>query len=621
MGMLWGTAAEKATTAVGLFVALAIGAVFGTATAPHRDLMLTMFIVVEFGVTYVQRFGPRFVGYGFMCWMGYFFAAFSGTSFATLPTLMVYAALALVWMLFLSVTVLHPRSDRVLRRTLAAFAARARGVAAAATELLDGGDGARWGRRLQQRQVRLVEAALIADGQLGDISAYPAGWSGSTLRRWVLDCQLAMDEVAIAATTLAAERNSSELPTKAAQVTKLLAAGDNAAAAASAAELLDVVAHEHGASAQSRPAHHLAVAALDYGDAIARWTFPTNAVHEQHDFEPAVTLVMGNLTGSGKVARDVQPRRRRWNLFTRSDFMTRRAIQVAVAGALAVVAGRALSPERYYWAVIAAFVMFVGTATRSETVTKGAHRVAGTLGGLVVAIALANITAGNTAAILVVILAALFCSYYLSAIAYAYMQFFLLIAVSQLYSYLHEFTDHLLMLRLEETAIGAAIGIAVALVCLPVHDSDTGRVARAEYYDALHHLLVGAAEQLDAPGTAVDLDARSRYSTAACTSSTRSSRRRLARYGSAVTRPRCGTVSRCCRRVPRTHGPCRPRCANARPIPDRPLSRKHVGTWPLPRPRSHAETQTTSCRPVISTRPPRHWTSRPRARWIPSNAK
>ncbi|EUA52338.1 fusaric acid resistance -like family protein [Mycobacterium xenopi 4042] len=57
---------------------------------------------------------------------------------------------------------------------------------------------------------------------------------------------------------------------------------------------------------------------------------------------------------------------------------TRQAIQVAVAASLAIVTGELVSPARWYWAVIAAFVIFAGTNSWGETLTKGWQRLLGT---------------------------------------------------------------------------------------------------------------------------------------------------------------------------------------------------------------------------------------------------
>ncbi|MCR6489582.1 FUSC family protein [Amycolatopsis sp. OK19-0408] len=217
---------------------------------------------------------------------------------------------------------------------------------------------------------------------------------------------------------------------------------------------------------------------------------------------------MGALPGSAAAAGDVEPRGGAWNPLRRLDLTTRQAVQVAVAGGLAIVLGRLLSEQRYYWAVIAAFVAFTGTATRSEVFLKSVNRVLGTLVGLGAGIALAHLTAGNTAAVLAVIVGSMFCGFYLQRLSYAYMIFFVTIMVSQLYSVLNEFSPGLLVLRLEETAIGAAVGIAVGLVLTPLSTRDTVRTAERTLLRTFGELLADVAERLE--GGVPDLDARVR---------------------------------------------------------------------------------------------------------------
>ncbi|HEX5496554.1 MAG TPA: FUSC family protein, partial [Mycobacteriales bacterium] len=228
------------------------------------------------------------------------------------------------------------------------------------------------------------------------------------------------------------------------------------------------------------------------------------------EFAPTALLAMGNLPGSPAVARDVPARGGGWNPLARLDMTTRQAIQVALAGSLAILIGRQVSATRYYWAVIAAFVAFTGTATRSETFVKATNRVVGTLTGLVAAIGLANLTAGHVRWVLAVILASMFCGFYLLRVSYAYMIFFVTIMVGQLYSVLHVFSAELLVLRLEETAIGAGVGITVALLVTPLSTRDTVRAARSTLLTALGDLLTAAATCLESGGAGPDLDALSR---------------------------------------------------------------------------------------------------------------
>lgn len=509
----------KVGTAAFFPVAIGAGMTAGIAVADNTDLMLVGFVVVMFIAVFIRRFGIPFFFYGFMSWLGYFFASFMHATWAALPALIAAVAVASVWVLLLSLTVLRTHPGRTLRRTLYAFRARGRGVLRAVADLLeetpaDQRHRDRALRRLHTRQIQLAEAALMIEGVLADESALSTGWSASALRRRLLDMQLAIDTVAGAAEALAQSEHTSttddELTTGAAEAVDRLARREDHAAERAARKLAHVAAGCAGTPETPGwwPARHLADAVLELLALARQWDTPPEETtpEEETEFEPAVTLMMGNLPGSASVAGDVEARGRRWNLLARLDLTTRQALQVALAGGLAILVGRELSEQRYYWAVIAAFVMFTGTATRSETVTKGFNRVAGTMVGLFAGVALAHLTAGHTLLVLVVVVLSMMCGFYLMRISYAFMIFFVTIMVAQLYTVLNEFSPGLLVLRLEETAIGAAIGMVVALVFVPLSTRDTVRTARANLLTALGELLGAVAARIDPDSIPADED-------------------------------------------------------------------------------------------------------------------
>jgi uncharacterized membrane protein YccC len=491
----------KVRTALFFPVAFGIGMVAGVGVADHRDLMLAVFVVVMFAAVYVRRFGAAFFFYGFMVWIGYFFASFLHATAPMLPALFETVVIGSAWVLLLSLTVLRVNLGRTLRRTVRAFDARARGVVRAAAELLEYRTAepsqlARLRRTLRGQQARLAESALIVEGWSANPGALPAGWSAPALRRKLIDAQQAIDGLAAAADALA--DGDPELAAAALPVLDRLARRDDTGASRAAYVLAE--AAERAVPARSDgtgwwPARHLAVAALEFLK-LARDVDTPPEVEELDVFEPAVNLAMGNLPGSPAVASDVPARGGRWNPLARLDMTTRQAIQVAVAGSLTILAGQELSEVRYYWAVIAAFVMFAGTGTRAEIFLKGFNRVLGTLVGLFASIGLADLTAGHTGAVLVVIVASMFCGFYLITVSYAYMIFFITIMIGQLYSVLHVFSAGLLVLRLEETTVGAAIGFVVAMVVVPLSTRDTFRVARDSVLTALAELLAVAADRL-----------------------------------------------------------------------------------------------------------------------------
>jgi hypothetical protein len=508
------SARAKARTAAFFPVAIGGGMVVGVLVAGHTRAMLAMFVAVMFAAVYIRRFGMPFFFYGFMLWMGYFFAAFLDATMAQLPSLLFAVVLATVWVTLLMTTVLRTHPQRTLARVRRAYGARARAVARSCADLLaadprDPRRLARLRRRLHSRQLRLAEAALVIEGWSGTPAALPAGWSGAAVRRRALDVHLAIDAMAAAADGMAGT-DARDLPA-AARIATFLAQRDYAAAEREARALL--AAEDPGPARDiDSLARHLATAAWEFVTVTRQAGVPDAGVEGEEAFQPAVALAMGALPGSAAVVAGGVAARSRWNPVGRLSLPTRQAIQVAVAGTLAILAGRELNEVRYYWAVLAAFIAFAGTATRTETSIKAVNRVVGTLVGLGAGIGLAHLTAGHTYWIIAVIILSMTCGFYVVTLSYAAMIFFVTIMVSQLYSELHEFSASLLMLRLEETAIGAAIGIGVALVVLPTSTRDTVNSARTGYFTALGELLRASAKQLEAGGAAgsAELDARIR---------------------------------------------------------------------------------------------------------------
>ena len=505
---VWG----KVKVAVFFPVAIGLGIGLGTAVGNHTDLMLVVFVAVMFVAVFIRRFGLPFFFYGFMIWMGYFFSSFLHTTMAMVPHLLVAVAIGAVWVLLLSVTVLRTNPRGVMRSTLHAFESRARRVTRECADLLDVPPGdhrrrAREERRLNARQAGLAEAALMAEGWSEDEGALPDGWSGPALRRRLLEAQQAIERVAAASAGLCDAAPA--LRSAARDVLHRLARRQDGAAR-DAAERLAALARETPRGEDGWHSRHLAAGALAFLDLTKDSTQAPEVEPVDDEFVPTTKLFLGNLPGSPAVARDVRARGFAWNPLTRLDMPTRQAVQVALAGALAIVLGRTLDPTRYYWAVIAAFVMFTGTGTRTESFLKGVNRVGGTLVGLVAAILFAHLTNGHSVWVMVTILVSVFLGFYLVRISYAYMIFFITIMIGQLYTVLHMFSDALLVLRLEETAVGAVAGVLVAVVVTPLSTRDTVRAAGSALLDALGDLLRGAAATLQPEDTRPDLDALSR---------------------------------------------------------------------------------------------------------------
>ena len=175
---------------------------------------------------------------------------------------------------------------------------------------------------------------------------------------------------------------------------------------------------------------------------------------------------------------------------------TRQAIQVAVAAALAIVVGELVSPSHWYWAAIAAFVIFAGTNSWAETLDKGWQRLLGTVLGVPSGVLVATLVSGNTTASLVMIFVCLFCAFYFMKVTYSLMTFWISTMLALMYGLLGEFTYSLLLLRIEETAIGAVIGIAAAMLVLPVNTRAKIRGDAHTFFLTLSNLVEASVASL-----------------------------------------------------------------------------------------------------------------------------
>jgi uncharacterized membrane protein YccC len=146
--------------------------------------------------------------------------------------------------------------------------------------------------------------------------------------------------------------------------------------------------------------------------------------------------------------------------------------------------------------VIAAFITFMGANNSGEQSRKAIFRVLGTVVGIVIGSLLVHAVGHNVTWSLTVIFVALFFGFYLMRINYAFMVVGITVTVSQLYVDLNEFSNSLLLLRLEETALGAAVAIASVMFVLPLRSRRVLRVAMRAHVEAVAKLADHATGHL-----------------------------------------------------------------------------------------------------------------------------
>jgi uncharacterized membrane protein YccC len=205
---------------------------------------------------------------------------------------------------------------------------------------------------------------------------------------------------------------------------------------------------------------------------------------------PAVPFIGGWLPGSllasGQASRQSLPKR-----LDRVALAAplRSAIQMVLAMTAAIAAGDALNGQRFYWAMLAVFVAFMGGSNSYENMQRALARVAGTTVGIFLGFAAVHIVGHHDGAAIALILLALFIGFYITRFGYFFFVICITIMVSELYAEFGEFSHHLLYVRVEETAIGGAIAVITLMFVVPLRRERVFTVALGNYLTALQNFL------------------------------------------------------------------------------------------------------------------------------------
>ncbi len=161
---------------------------------------------------------------------------------------------------------------------------------------------------------------------------------------------------------------------------------------------------------------------------------------------------------------------------------TRMAIQMGLALGAAFVIGRFAFTPRWTWMVLTAFIVCSGNRGRGDVVYKSLLRIGGAAVGTVAATLLAGVFGPRDARSVVLIFVVLAVASWLRSFSYAYWAGCVTAVLALLQGYFGEVKTSLLLTRLEEILLGAAIGVLVSWVVLPVR---TNLVVRHRIADAL----------------------------------------------------------------------------------------------------------------------------------------
>jgi uncharacterized membrane protein YccC len=442
----------------------------GIALGPYRVPSLIWLVVLLSIAVYLRRFGPRGFAAGLVMFNGGFLGFFlhAEIGLRDVGWLAALLAIGVAASLIVRFALFRPDLGKTLGRMRRSWDARATRLLTLSVAVLDAPDEtarAAGLARLRRQLVRLNESTLMIDAQLADSLPHVADIESQRL----FDADLALSNIARFAAALAEQRADANLRQRSKSCIEAVLRNDPEAVEQQAARLRETIGEN---PRMTVVAHRLASSARSYmqarGQLGAAISTPVEA--ERSSFTPAVTLNNGWLPGSTPVSTEASTTRGRGGALDRTTLppYLRATIQVAVAATIAIIVGDIVYGQRLYWAVLATFLAFMATTNSGEQVRKALFRVGGTAIGIVLGDVLVHVTGGHVWSSLLIVIVALFFGIYLIRVNYTFMAIGITVTLSQLYAQLGEFSWHLLVVRLGETAIGVGAVVITVLLVVPL---------------------------------------------------------------------------------------------------------------------------------------------------------
>jgi uncharacterized membrane protein YccC len=499
----------------------------GTLLASHHVVADVVFVSVTMVAVYIRRFGPRGFALGMAAFMPFFLTQYLHVTVAQLPWLLLAAATGIGATLLLRGWAFAERSERTLDRLVRAFRARLHALVEAVADLLGAVPGAVEDelRDLRRRRARLNDAALLLADSVESRSADHRGafedrdaraGDGEAFTLDILDAELAAERLAVATERLA----QCEAPLDDGSRRALLAGLQGLGAASATGTppaMVTAVLEEARRSVSALAAEtqgrrdrtqRVAFAVIRLADALgatrrADGPAPTRddsvapLLRDRPDGGPVPMDRPGGPDGPGDSDADE-------DAATKTDadqpqgltLSTRQAIQVGIATSLAIVVGELVSPARWYWAVLTAFLVFAGTSSRGDVLSRGWQRIVGTIGGVLAGMGLAVLVSGHELLSLLVMFGCAFLALYLVRISQTMLALWITAVLAVLYGLIGQFSVQTLVLRIEETAIGATMGMLAAYLVLPKRSQEAFGEALDDVVDAADAALAAAVERI-----------------------------------------------------------------------------------------------------------------------------
>ncbi|GAA3170551.1 FUSC family protein [Streptomyces virens] len=485
--------AQAVTLALGLPVAL-VSVSLGALLSERVVAGDVFFVALIFCAVYGRRFGDRGTALGLIGFQVYFLALFVGASASELPGLWAALSVAFASSALVRFAVVPASSAGVLERLRQAFRARLAQLVSAQLALLDAGpdEADKALEDVREGNARLHETALMIQTRLEE--GTPDESTARLVQRRIADAEIAAERLGLqllsARSTERADTLTLHLPGAPAPEVRRLPGPDEATAvlrrdllALRALVLRTGVMGTAVAQVRNRllgyrdeenlPAASPAVqdvfrAVGETARAVMGLRIALDGPQDESDDTPTTARSREELDAedaaidAGEESEPEEPK-------GLQRPTTRAAVQVSVGSTLAIVGGELLSTDRWYWAVLTCWIVFINTASTGEILVKGYRRLLGTVFGVVAGIVLAGLVGGHTLTAFVLVLLLIFAMFYTAPLSYTLMSFFVTAMLGLLYTLLHTYSWEVLVLRVEETALGAACGVVAAALVLPVN--------------------------------------------------------------------------------------------------------------------------------------------------------
>ncbi|MFK0157160.1 FUSC family protein [Streptomyces sp. NPDC090493] len=515
---------QAVTLALGLPVALAsmsLGALLN-ARVVTGDLF---FVALIFCAVYSRRFGDRGTALGLIGFQMYFASLFVHATVSALPGLYLTITVAFGCAAVARFVLVRETAAGILDRLRRAFRARLAQLVAAQAELLDAGPEEldRAVEEVRVRTARLHETALLIQGRLTDGTSDEA--VARLVQRRIADAEIAAERLGLLLLTARGTERADTLTLHLPGAPLPSAVGEPVRDEAMERLRLDLEALRLLVLRPGGPGKGTALARLrnrllgyregenlpdaspavqdvfrgigEAGRAVLGLRIALDGPQDESDDTPATSRSREELDAEDASIEGVEEGERETAEATGLRRpTTRAAVQVAVGSSLAVVGGEFLSAQRWYWAVLTCWIVFLNTASTGEILVKGYRRLLGTVLGVVAGILLAGLVGHHTWTAFGLVLLFIFAMFYSAPISYTLMSFFVTAMLGLLYTLLNTYSLDVLVLRVAETALGAVCGVIAAAVVLPVHTDRRTDDLLVTTLDRLADVTRAAADQL-----------------------------------------------------------------------------------------------------------------------------